>query len=43
MLLIKGDFSAKDGSREMSAMSSTVGLYGLGETNEGGEQLEDSA
>ena len=31
-LLIMGDFNAKVGRREPSAMSSTVGLYGLGET-----------
>jgi len=36
-----GDFNAKVGRREPSAMSSAVGLYGLGETNEAGEQLED--
>ena len=36
-----GDFSANVGRREPSAMSSAVGLYGLGETNEAGEQLED--
>jgi len=36
-----GDFSAQVGRRETSAMSSAVGLYGLGETNEAGEQLED--
>jgi len=41
MLLVMGDFSAKVGRREPSAISSTVGLYGLGETNEAGEQLED--
>jgi len=41
MLLVMGDFNAKVGSREPSAMSSTVGLYGLAETNEAGEQLED--
>jgi len=41
MLLVIGDFNAKVGSREPSAMSSTVGLYGLAETNEAGEQLED--
>ena len=43
MLLVMGDFNAKVGRREPSAMSSAVGLYGLGETNEAGEQLEDSA
>jgi len=37
MLLLMGDFNAK----EPSAMSSAVGLYGLGETNEASEQLED--
>ena len=41
MLLIMGDFSAKVGRREPATMSSAVGLYGLGETNEAGEQLED--
>jgi len=41
MLLIMGDFNTKVGRREPSAISSTVGLYGLGETNEAGEQLED--
>ena len=41
MLLIMGDFNAKVGRREPSRMSSAVGLYGLGETNEAGEQLED--
>ena len=41
MLLVMGDFNAKVVRREPSAMSSAVGLYGLGETNEAGEQLED--
>ena len=41
MLLVMGDFNAKVGRREPSAMSSAVGLYGLGETNEASEQLED--
>jgi len=41
MLLAMGDINAKVGRREPSAMSSAVGLYGLGETNEAGEQLED--
>ena len=41
MLLIMGDFNSKVGRREPSTMSSAVGLYGLGETNEAGEQLED--
>ena len=41
MLLVIGDINAKVGRREPSAMSSAVGLYGLGETNEAGEQLED--
>ena len=41
MLLVMGDFNAKVGRREPSAMSSAVGLYGFGETNEAGEQLED--
>jgi len=41
MLLIMGDFNAKVGRREPSAMSSAAGLYGLGETNEAGEQQED--
>ena len=36
-----GDFNATVGRRELSAMSSAVGLYGLGETNEASEQLED--
>ena len=36
-----GDFNAKVGRRELSAMSSAVGLYGLGETSEAGEYLED--
>jgi len=35
------DFNAKVGRRKPSAMSSAVGLYGLGETNKAGEQLED--
>jgi len=41
VLLILGDFNAIVGRRQPSAMSSTVGLCGLGETNEAGEQLED--
>ena len=41
MLLIMGDFNAKVGRREPSIMSSALGLYSLGETNEDGEQLED--
>ena len=43
MLLIMSDFNAKVGRREPSTMSSAVGLYiyGLGEMNEAGEQLED--
>jgi len=41
MLFIMSDFNAKVGRREPSTMSSAVGLYGLGETNESGEQLED--
>jgi len=41
MLLIMGDFNAKVGRREPSTMSSAVELYGLCETNEAGEQLED--
>ena len=41
MLLIMGDFNAKVGKREPSTMSTAVGLYGLGDTNEAGEQLED--
>ena len=41
MLFVMGDFNAKVGRREPSAISSAVGLYGLGETNEAGEQLED--
>ena len=41
VLLILGDFNAKVGRRKPSAMSSAVGLYGFGETNEAGEQLED--
>ena len=41
MLLVMGDFNAKVGRREPSAMSSAVELYGLGETSEAGEQLED--
>ena len=42
MLLVIGDFNAKVGRREPSAMSSAVGLYGLEKkTNEAGEQLED--
>ena len=41
MLLVMGDFNAKVGRREPSAISSAVGLYGLGETKEAGEQLED--
>ena len=39
--LVMGDFNAKVGRREPSAMSSVVGLYGLEESNEAGEQLED--
>ena len=41
VLLVMGDFkfNAKVNRREPSAMSSAVGLYGLGETNEAGEQL----
>ena len=35
------DFNTEDSRREPSAVSSVVGLYGLGETNEGGDQLED--
>ena len=41
MLLVMGDFNAKVGRREPPAIPSAVGLYGLGETNEAGEQLED--
>ena len=41
ILLVMGDFNAKVGRREPSAVSSAVGLYGLGKTNEAGEQLED--
>jgi len=41
MLLVTGDFNSKYGRRESHVMSSAVGLYGLGETNEAGEQLED--
>ena len=41
MLLVMGDFNAKVGRREPSVVSSAVGLYDLGETNEAGEQLED--
>jgi len=41
MLPVMGDYNAKVGRREPSAMSSAVGLYGLGETNEAVEQLED--
>jgi len=41
MQLVMGDFSANVGRRKPSAMSSAVGLCGLGETNEAGEQLED--
>ena len=40
-LLIMGDFNAKVSRREPSTMLSAVGLYGLGETNEAGQQLED--
>ena len=36
-----GRLSAKVGRKEPSAMSSAVGLYSLGETNEASEQLED--
>jgi len=36
-----GDFNAKVGRREPSAMPSAVGLYGLEETNKAGEQLEN--
>jgi len=41
MLLVMGDFNAEVGRREPSAMSSAVGLYGLEETNQAGEQLQD--
>ena len=41
MLLTMGDFNDKVGRSEPSTMSSAVGLYGLGETNKAGEQLED--
>jgi len=41
MLLIMGDFNEKVDRREPSTMSSAVGLHGLRETNEAGEQLED--
>ena len=41
MLLVMGDFNAKVGRTELSAMSFAVGVYGLGGTNEAGEQLED--
>jgi len=41
MLLVMGNFNAKVGRREPFAMSSAVWLYGLGETNEAVEQLED--
>ena len=40
-MLVIGDFSAKVGRRELSAMSSVVRLYGLGRTNEAGKQQED--
>jgi len=36
-----GDFNIKIGRREPSAVSPLVGLYGLAEMNEAGEQLED--
>ena len=36
-----GDFNAKVGRQEPSTTSFTVGLYGLEETNEASEQLED--
>jgi len=35
------NFNVKVGRREPSTVSSAVGLYGLGEKNEAGEQLED--
>ena len=41
LLLVMGDFDAKVARREPSAMWSAVGLYGLGETNEASEQLEE--
>jgi len=41
VLFAIGDFNAKVGRRQPSVMSSAVGLYGLRETNEAGEQLED--
>jgi len=41
MLLIMGDFTANVGRREPSTVSSAIGLYGLGETNEASEQLEE--
>ena len=41
MLLVMDDLNAKVGRREPHAMSSAVGLYGLRETNEADQQLED--
>jgi len=41
VLLVMGEFNAKVGRRKLSAVLSTVWLYGLGETNEADEQLED--
>ena len=41
MRLVMGDFNAKVGRRELSAMSSAVGLYGLGETCSRCAQMEN--
>jgi len=41
MLLVMGDVNANVGRREPSTVSSAVVLYGLGETNEASEQLEE--
>jgi hypothetical protein len=41
MLLLTGDFNAKVGARDTSALTSVVGPYGLGVMNEAGEQLQD--
>jgi len=38
-----GNFNAKIGRRKPSAMPSAIGLYGLEEANEAGDQLETSA
>ena len=41
MLLVMGDFKSAEENRLQCHPQTAVGLYGLGETNEAGEQLED--